>query len=373
MVALTAMGNRSLIMLVALANVIKAGRRYPVLPITVLMLVLILPSALANAVAPHDPIKADLVHRLEPPAWIGPKVIVKTVSERRTTKDLIPIRDVHGLKTGSKTGQTRHPDPQSLVVGDQLEITERGSGSWARPLGTDKLGRDLVSRMIHGARYSLYVAIAVIGIAGVVGTILGMTAGYFGGWIDYLISRIIDVFMSLPGILVLLVLVVVIGPGLLPLIAVISGLLWSNYARLVRGEVLTIKSSDYIARARVAGASPPRIMLRHVFPNVVNSLVVLATLQVGFVIIIEASASFLGAGIPRPTPSWGSIVADGRDLIIEAGWWVSVFSGLAIMLTVMSVNLLGDWLRDELDPKLRQIWRADENPGTEQTDLKNTR
>jgi len=347
--------NRSLAVLGSLAVVVKASRRYPLFPGIVLTLVLILPSMLANVVAPYDPIKADLVHRLEPPAWIGPKILVKTVSERRTTLDLIPLRDARGLKTGTNTGQTMHPDPQSLVVGDEIEIVERVGGSWTRALGTDKLGRDLVSRMIHGARYSLYVALAVIGIAGLVGTILGMTAGYFGGSTDYLISRLIDVFMSLPGILVLLVLVVVIGPGLVPLIVVISGLLWSNYARLVRGEVLTIKGSDYIARARVAGASPPRIMLRHIFPNVINSLVVLATLQVGFVIIIEASASFLGAGIPRPTPSWGSIVADGRDLIIEAGWWVSVFSGMAIMMTVMSVNLLGDWLRDKLDPKLRQI------------------
>ena len=355
MAAITAVGNRTLSVLGWLVRFIKASRRYPLFPTLILMVVLILPSIFADVVAPYDPIDADLAHRLEPPAWLGPKVIVKTVSERRTTKYLIPINRASELKTGTNTGQTSHPDPGSLVVGDEVMIVDRVGGSWARPLGTDKLGRDLVSRLIHGARYSLYVALAVIGISGLIGTILGMIAGYFGGSTDYLISRTIDVFMSLPGILVLLVLVIVIGPGLLPLIAVISGLQWSNYARLVRGEVLTIRGSNYIARARVAGTSTLRIMLKHIFPNVFSSLVVLATLQVGFVIIIEASASFLGAGIPRPTPSWGSIVADGRDLIIETGWWISLFSGLAIVVTVLSVNLLGDWLRDKLDPKLRQI------------------
>ena len=355
MAVIAGVANRTYYMLGLLGRSIKASRRYPVVPVLIIMLVLILPSMLANLVAPYDPIDADLVHRLQPPAWIGLKTSVKTVSERRNTRELIPIEHAHRLKTGTNTGRTNHPDPQSLVVGDKVEIVERVGGSWNRPLGTDKLGRDLLSRLIHGARYSLYVSLSVIVISGVIGTILGMTAGYFGGWVDYLISRTIDVFMALPGFLVLLVLVVVIGPGLFPLIAVISGLLWSRYARLIRGEVLVIKTSDFVARAKVAGASSPRILLKHIFPNVVNSLVVLATLQVGFVIIIEASASFLGAGIPRPTPSWGAIVADGRDLIIEAAWWISLFSGLAIVLTVLSVNLLGDWLRDKLDPKLRHI------------------
>ncbi len=155
--------------------------------------------------------------------------------------------------------------------------------------------------------------------------------------------------------LIALVLVVVIGPGLKVLIIVISGVLWSRYARLVRGETLAIMSQDYIGLARVAGSSNLYIMARHVFPNVFNSLIVLATLQVGYVIIIEAALSFIGVGIPRPTPSWGAIVADGRDLIIQAAWWVSLFPGIAIMVTVMSMNLLGDWLRDRLDPKQRQV------------------
>ena len=336
-------------------NSLRTARRYPIVPAFVMLVVLILPSIFANLVAPYDPIQAELSRRLEPPAWVGEKSTIKTVSQSRNNNELISLTRAHGLKVGASIGQTPHSDPKSLAIGDEVEIIDRAGGSWARPLGTDKLGRDLLTRIIYGARYSLYVSLAVIGISGVVGTCLGIMAAYFGGWVDYMISRLIDVFMALPGILVLLVLVVVIGPGLLSLIAVISGLLWSRYARLVRGEVLSIKTQDYIARARVSGSSHLRIMAKHIFPNVFNSLVILATLQVGYVIIIESSASFLGAGIPRPTPSWGSIVADGRDLIVQAAWWISLFSGLAIVLTVLSVNLLGDWLRDKLDPKLRQI------------------
>ena len=334
---------------------LKASRRYPVIPVFIMLVVLILPSIFADLVAPHDPIEADLSHRLEPPAWIGPKSTIKTVTQSRNSNDTISLSRAHGLKSGTLIGQTSHSDPRSLAIGDQVEIIDRAGGSWDRPLGTDKLGRDLLTRILYGARYSLYVSLAVICISGVVGTALGIMAAYFGGWVDYSISRLIDIFMALPGILVLLVLVVVIGPGLTALIAVISGLLWSRYARLVRGEVLGIKTQDFIAKARVAGSSHIRIMIRHIFPNVFNSLIILATLQVGYVIIIESSASFLGAGIPRPTPSWGAIVADGRDLIVQAAWWISLFSGLAIVVTVLSVNLLGDWLRDKLDPKLRQI------------------
>lgn len=336
-------------------NSLRVARRYPVIPVVIMLVVLVLPSILANLIAPHDPIQADLSHRLEPPAWVGVKTTIKTVSESRNSNELISLSRAHALNPGTTIGQTSHPDPKSLAVGDQVEIVDRTAGSWDRPLGTDKLGRDLLTRIIYGARYSLYVSLAVICISGIVGTALGILAAYFGGWVDYSISRLIDIFMALPGILVLLVLVVVIGPGLTALIAVISGLLWSRYARLVRGEVLGIKTQDYIAKARVAGSSHIRIMIRHILPNLFNSLIILATLQVGYVIIIESSASFLGAGIPRPTPSWGSIVADGRDLIVQAAWWISLFSGLAIVMTVLSVNLLGDWLRDKLDPKLRQI------------------
>ncbi len=334
---------------------LREARRYPLVPLVIMFLVLIIPALFADVVVAHDPIASDLSHRLEPPAWVGPKVTTKTVVENRQDRRTeITLEDARQLKVGTAVGETPSLDP-NLALGDTVETVERPGGSWSRPLGTDKLGRDLLSRIIKGAQISLLVSVVVIVISGVVGTILGIMASYYGGWVDYLISRIIDVAMALPVILIALVLVVVVGPGLKVLVIVIAGVLWSRYARLVRGETLGIMSQDFINLARVAGSSNLYIMARHVFPNVFNSLIVLATLQVGYVIIIESALSFIGVGIPRPTPSWGSIVADGRDLIIQAAWWVSLFPGLAIVLTVLSVNLVGDWLRDRLDPKLRQI------------------
>ena len=166
--------------------------------------------------------------------------------------------------------------------------------------------------------------------------------------------RLVDISLALPTILLALVLVAAVGASFGTVITVIAVILWARYARQVRGEVLSIKERDFVARARVAGASHLRIMVRYILPNVVNSLVVLATLQVGAVILLESTLSFLGAGIPRPTPAWGVMVADGRELIVTA-WWVAMFPGLAIMLTVLALNLLGDWLRDHLDPKLRNV------------------
>ena len=339
----------------AIGQGLREARRYPLVPLVIMFLVLIIPALFADVVVPHDPISSDLSHRLEPPAWIGPKLTTKTVVENRQDRRTeITLEDARQLKVGTAVGETPSLDP-NLALGDTVETVEKPGGSWSRPLGTDKLGRDLLSRIIKGAQISLLVSVVVIVISGVVGTILGIMASYYGGWVDYLISRIIDVAMALPVILIALVLVVVVGPGLKVLVIVIAGVLWSRYARLVRGETLGIMSQDFINLARVAGSSHLYIMARHVFPNVFNSLIVLATLQVGYVIIIESALSFIGVGIPRPTPSWGSIVADGRDLIIQAAWWVSLFPGLAIVLTVLSVNLVGDWLRDRLDPKLRQI------------------
>lgn len=339
----------------AILNAVREARRYPILPLIIMFLVLIIPAIFADLIVPHDPIASDLSHRLEPPAWVGPKVVTKTVVDQRQDRRVeLTLEDARNLKVGTAVGQTPSLSGD-LAVGDTVEIIERPGGAWNRPLGTDKLGRDLLSRIIKGAQISLLVSVVVIAISGVIGTVLGIMASYFGGWVDYLISRIIDVAMALPVILIALVLVVVVGPGLKVLVIVITGVLWSRYARLVRGETLSIMSQDFINLARVAGSSHLYVMARHVFPNVFNSLIVLATLQVGYVIIIESALSFIGVGIPRPTPSWGSIVADGRDLIIQAAWWVSLFPGLAIVLTVLSVNLVGDWLRDRLDPRLRQI------------------
>lgn len=227
-------------------------------------------------------------------------------------------------------------------------------GSAAHLLGTDSLGRDVYSRIIYGARISLIVSIFAIFIAGSIGTSLGLISGYFGGRIDGVIMRLVDIALALPTILMALVLVAVLRPGILTVIIVIGSLSWANYARQIRGEVLSVKERDFVVLARSIGSSPYRIMSRHILPNVFNTVIVLATLQVGAVILLEATLSFLGLGVPPPNPSWGQMVAEGRAYIVVA-WWMALFPGLAIMLTVLSMNLMGDWLRDLLDPRLRQL------------------
>lgn len=274
-------------------------RRLPIVSLAVLTVVLIIPALFAEVISPHDPIEGQLTARLKPPFWM-------------------------------EGGSTEHL------------------------LGTDKQGRDILSRIIYGARISLGVSLSAVVLGGTVGTVLGLMAGYFGSWVDHGIMYLVDVFLSLPLILMALVLVAVFGPSFSTSIAVVSLLLWSRYARQVRGETLSMKERDFVARAKVAGASSTRILFRHILPNVANTLIVLATLQVGTVILLESTLSFLGAGIPRPNPSWGVMVADGRDLLITA-WWIAFFPGVAILLVVLSMNLLGDWLRDHLDPKLRQV------------------
>jgi peptide/nickel transport system permease protein len=275
------------------------ARRYPLIPIAILLFLLVIPAIFAPWVAPHDPHIGSLSNRLTPPFW-------------------------------------------------------QEGGSMEYLLGTDKLGRDMLSRIIYGARISLTVSLIAIFVGGIIGTVLGLMSGYFGGRTDAVIMRLVDISLALPTILLALVLVAAVGPSFGTVITVLIVLLWARYARLVRGETLAIKELDFIARARVAGASAPRIMYKYIFPNVVNSLIVLATLQVGYVILLESALSFLGAGLPRAEPAWGVMVSDGRELIVTA-WWVSMFPGLAIMLTVLALNLLGDWLRDHLDPKLRNL------------------
>lgn len=285
------------------------ARRYPIFPVAVLLLVLVIPAIFANVVAPHDPVAGSLSNRLVPPFWVEAQ------------------------------GEGIYAEP---------------GGSMEHIFGTDKLGRDILSRIIYGARVSLTVAALSIFIAGTIGTTLGMIAGYFGGNVDHFIMRLVDITISIPAILFALVLAVILQPSFQTVIIVIVSIFWSRYARLIRGQTLSIKNQDFISRAKVAGASNARIIARHVLPNVVNTIIVLATLEVGQVILLEATLSFLGAGLPRPTPAWGLMVANGRELLISA-WWVAFFPGLAILLAVMSMNLMGDWLRDKLDPKLRNL------------------
>jgi peptide/nickel transport system permease protein len=255
-------------------------------------------------------------------------------------------------------------DPITTTVlpkANQIDLRYRYAAPWplngsstAHLLGTDRLGRDLLSRMLVGARNSLAVAVSAILFAAVVGTTLGLIAGYLGRWADAIIMRCVDIMLSFPAILVALVFVVTVGASFWMVVSILALLLWAHFARLVRGEVLSWKERDFVALAKVAGASTARIIVTHIFPNIFNSVLVLATLQIGWAIVVESALSFLGAGVPPPEPTWGNLVAEGRD-VLDSAWWISVFPGIAIMLVVLSFNLFGDWLRDVLDPKLRQL------------------
>jgi peptide/nickel transport system permease protein len=246
-------------------------------------------------------------------------------------------------------------DPNAIVMKDRyLPPAFMAGGKSEYLLGTDKLGRDILSRIISGSRISLSISIIVIFITAFIGTVLGIIAGYAGARVEGFIMRVTDVALSFPGLLLAMLLAVAIGPGYWTVIFALSILGWAGYARLVRGEAMRIRQSDFVAQAHVSGASAWRIMLRHILPNVVNSLIVMMTLSIGMIILAEAALSFLGVGVPPPTASWGSMVNDGRT-DIDTAWWISLFPGIAIGLVVMSGNFLGDWLRDKLDPRLRQL------------------
>ena len=279
------------------ARLIQDARKYPVLPILILAIVVVA-GITAPWISPYDPERADLRIRMRPPAWV-----------------------------------------------------EGGSGGHL--LGTDHIGRDMLTRTIHGARISLILALVTLGIGGAVGIAVGLLAGWYGRWVDEVIMRLADVMLALPLILVALVFVVTVGQSFSIIVAVLALWIWPRFARMVRAESLKLRGMEYVSSALVSGASGPRIMAKHLFPGVMNTVIVLATLQVGIVILLEAILSFLGAGVPPPTPAWGSMVADGRDRIATA-WWISTIPGLAITLTVLALNLFGDWLRDAFDPTLRQ-------------------
>lgn len=276
----------------------RTFRRYPVIPGTIIVL-LLFTAAVAPWLAPVDPLKADLYSYNTPP-W------------------------------GFPGGSSRHL------------------------LGADQVGRDILSRIIYGARVSA-VVMSVSLIFGIgVGTTMGLVAGYFGGNVDELLMRIVDIWAALPYIMVALVAVVVLGQSFVVLIFLLALLSWPGAVRLVRAETLSLKTRDYVALARVAGASDKRIIVRHILPGVINLVVVSATLSMGSIILTEATLSFLGAGIPPPHPSWGSMISEGRRHL-DGAWWVATIPGVCIFLVVMAGNYLGDWLRDRFDPRLRQL------------------
>jgi len=244
---------------------------------------------------------------------------------------------------------------------DQIALTERllppafmEGGSTAHILGTDLVGRDILSRIIYGAQISLSVSLVVIFITASIGTVLGIMSGYLGGRLDAFLMRVTDMSLAFPAILIALLFAATIGPGYWTVVIALSLLGWAPYARLIRGEALKLREADFVAQARIIGTPPIRIMVRHIFPNIINPLIIMATLMVGMVILTEAVLSYLGAGIPPPAASWGNMVNDGRSLL-DVAWWISTFPGIAIGLVVMAGNFLGDWLRDTLDPRLRQI------------------
>lgn len=278
----------------------RRGARIPVVPLTIVG-VLLFCAVFANIISPHHPRGADETQR------------------ERVLKTLMPPFQ-----------------------------------SWDNPLGTDRMGRDILSRLIHGARTSAIISLIALGSGVAVGTVLGLVAGYRGGWVDAVIMRLVDAALAFPLILVALLIVVVLGPGIQNIILAIAATVWARFARQIRGEVLSLKERDFITLAKIAGVPEQMIIIRHIFPNVVNTLLIVVSLQVGQVILTEASLSFLGLGLPPGDPAWGIMVAEGRNFVIDA-WWLSFFPGVAITLVVLAFNFFGDWLRDTLDPKLRRL------------------
>ena len=273
-------------------------RRWPVVPILILA-VLLIAAAFAPMLAPHDPIKQNLRSRLAPPVW----------AEEGTSTNI---------------------------------------------LGADHVGRDILSRIIHGARISVTVVVIGLTAGTLLGSAVGILSGYYGGVIDEIVMFVVVVWIGVPFLMIALIVVSITGPSFGVVMTLLILNAWTGFVRNVRAEVLSLKERDYVALARVAGASTPRIIMKHILPGVANTIVVLATLGSGTFILTEATLSFLGAGIPPPTPAWGVMIAEGNNYLVDS-WWIPVFPGVAILLVVMSLNFVGDWLRDRWDPRLRQL------------------
>jgi peptide/nickel transport system permease protein len=272
---------------------------FPLIPMSILGALLFV-AVFANVLAPHDPEVGSLGERFRPPFW-------------------------------------------------------QQGGSEKFLLGSDHLGRDVLSRLIFGARVSIVVGFTAVLVAGVLGTGLGILSGYLGGWVDQVIMRITDTWLALPALTFAIFLAAVVGPSEMNIVIILGAVYWTRYARVIRGEVLSLKERDFVRLAIVAGCSKRTIMKRHILPNVLNSAIVLGTLMLGVVVVTEAALSFLGVGVPPPKPAWGLMLADGKKGLMAGYWWLTVLPGCCIMVMVLSANLLGDWLRVKLDPQLRQL------------------
>ena len=272
---------------------------FPVIP-TLILVVIALVAIFANVLAPHNPEVGSLVARFKPPFW-------------------------------------------------------QAGGSTKYLLGTDQLGRDVLSRLMFGARVSMVVGFTAVIFAGVIGTALGILSGYLGGWVDQVIMRLTDTWLALPALTFAIFLAAIVGPSMWNIVIILGITYWTRYARVIRGEVLSLKEREFVRLAIVAGCSKWTIMWRHILPNVINSAIVLGSLMLGVVIITEATLSFLGVGVPPPQPAWGLMLSDGKQGLMVGRWWLTIFPGCCIMLMVLSANLLGDWLRVKFDPQLRQL------------------
>ncbi len=246
-------------------------------------------------------------------------------------------------------------DPNRVEIFDTLKppLSTNREGDIENVLGTDSSGRDVLSRVIYGARISFFVGLAAVGLGGGAGTILGLTAGYFGGRVDDVIMRLADIQLAYPFILFAIMMLTILGEGVLNLILVLGIGQWVTYARIARAETLVQREREFVEAVRALGATEGRIMFRTILPNILTPLIVIASFNVAGVILSEASLSFLGLGVPESVPTWGAMLANSRNQLLSGSWWLAVFPGLAIMFTVVSLNILGDWMRDFLDPRLR--------------------
>ncbi len=245
------------------------------------------------------------------------------------------------------------PNRQNLIM-RLLEPGSPGRDELTYWLGSDHLGRDVLSRLLYGARVSLMVGVAAIAVGGTIGTIAGLVSGYFGGWIDDIIMRLGDIQLAFPFILLAIMFLVVLGPGLMNMILVLGIGQWITYARIVRAQTLSLREKEYVEAARAMGDSTFSILFRTILPNIMAPLTVIASFNVAGVILAEAALSFLGLGVPPDVPTWGSMLSESRDHLLSNKWWLAVFPGLAIVLTVLAFNIMGDWLRDFLDPRLKE-------------------
>jgi peptide/nickel transport system permease protein len=241
-------------------------------------------------------------------------------------------------------------DPNSQNLLGRMRPPGTVSRSFHYLLGSDELGRDLLTRLIYGARVSLFVAIASVILSGVVGVLLGMLAGYLRGWVELIVMRLVDVFLSIPAILLAIITVAVLGTGLVNVIVVLALTRWPRYARIAYGQTLSVANMPYVRLAAFMGASTPRVLLRHILPNIIGAVTVVATLEFGLMVLFEAGLSFLGLGVQPPTASWGAMLSSGRNYLATA-WWIATFPGLCLFLLILAVNLIGDDLRDRFDPR----------------------